>query len=70
VISRDILYQYTFVNDVHLGTASVWLVGSSIIKIAFIETRSSEEGTNLGLGRINVSIWWRGQGGICILISC
>jgi lysophospholipase L1-like esterase len=35
-----------------------------IQKRTFIDARSNEEGTNLGLGRINVSIWWQGQGGM------
>ncbi|XP_061190204.1 uncharacterized protein LOC133198071 [Saccostrea echinata] len=42
-------------DDIHAGSGSVWIVGSSIIKRAFIEARSSDEGAKLGLGRINLN---------------
>lgn len=49
---------------------SVWLVGSSIIKHAFVHARKSVDGVNLGLERIKSTIWWQGKSGmrICEII--
>ncbi|XP_052102937.1 uncharacterized protein LOC127736433 [Mytilus californianus] len=49
---------------------SVWLVGSSIIKHAFVHARRSVDGVNLGLERIKTTIWWQGKSGmrICEII--
>jgi hypothetical protein len=44
----------------------VWIVGSSIIKDAFVSARSRPDGTCLGLGRLNVSTWWQGKQGMVV----
>jgi len=44
----------------------VWVVGSSITKHAFVHARSRPGGVNLGLSRLNVSIWWQGKSGMVI----
>lgn len=44
----------------------MWVVGSSIVKDAFIAARRRPGGVNLGLDRLNVSIWWQGKGGMVI----
>ncbi|VDI19047.1 Hypothetical predicted protein [Mytilus galloprovincialis] len=41
---------------------SVWIVGSSLIRNAFVHARSRTGGVNLGLHRIGVKIWWQGYG--------
>lgn len=41
---------------------TVWVVGSSIVKNAFIMARKRPGGSNLGLP--NISIWWQGYGGL------
>ncbi|CAG2216945.1 unnamed protein product [Mytilus edulis] len=43
---------------------SVWIVGSSLIRNAFVHARSRTGGVNLGLHRIGVKIWWQGYGGM------
>ncbi|CAG2184747.1 unnamed protein product [Mytilus edulis] len=45
------------------GHATVWIVGSSIIKHAFGEARGRPGGVNLGLQRMGVNIWWQGKCG-------
>ena len=45
---------------------TVWVVGSSIIKDAFIEARTRPGGINLGLQQQNVSIWWQGRSGMVV----
>lgn len=42
----------------------VWMVGSSLIKDAFVSAKKRPGGTSLGLDRINVSIWWQGKSGM------
>lgn len=42
----------------------VWMIGSSLVKEAFIAAKSRPGGTSLGLGRINVSAWWLGKSGM------
>jgi len=42
----------------------VWIVGSSIIKYAFLEARQRPGGVNLSLQRLGVNIWWQGRGGL------
>ncbi|CAC5425000.1 unnamed protein product [Mytilus coruscus] len=43
---------------------SVWVVGSSIVKNAFIEAKRSYDGCSLGLHRKNYRVWWQGKGGM------
>lgn len=45
----------------------VWCVGSSIIKHAFTEALCRAGGTNLGLERLGISIWWQGYSGLKFL---
>ena len=42
----------------------MWIVGSSIIKLAFFYARGTLEGSNLGLRRRDCSLWWQGKGGM------
>ena len=43
------------------------MVGSSIIKRAFVHARlSSVDGVNLGFHRSDVQLWWQGKGGLRI----
>lgn len=49
-----------------LGETKVWIVGSSIIKNAFIEARNRPGGINLGLNRLGVSVWWQGLSGMSV----
>jgi hypothetical protein len=42
-------------------TTSVWMVTSSILKIAFNKVRERPGGGSFGLKRLGVSIWWLGQ---------
>ena len=44
----------------------VWIVGSSIIKNAFVESRQRPGGANLALNRLGVNIWWQGTGGLTL----
>ncbi|CAG2232678.1 unnamed protein product [Mytilus edulis] len=45
---------------------NVWIVGSSIVKHAFVTARDRPGGVNLGLGRLNASFWWQGKGGMIV----
>ena len=47
-------------------TTSVWIVGSSINKDAFITARERPGGVSLGLQWIGVNIWWQGRGGLTL----
>ena len=48
-----------------LSEQHVWVVGSSIVKRAFLAARSRPDGVNLGLrDRLKVAIWWQGKGGM------
>ena len=42
---------------------TIWIVGSSIIKQAFMRARRSRC-VNLDLGRLSASIWWQGYSGL------
>jgi len=42
---------------------AVWIVGSSIIKNAFVASKERSCGVNLGLRRLDVFIWWQGKSG-------
>ena len=46
------------------GQKRVWVVGSSIVKHAFVKARTSYDGVNMGLQRCNATVWWQGQGGM------
>ncbi|XP_078331160.1 uncharacterized protein LOC144624989 [Crassostrea virginica] len=47
-----------------LSCIKVWIVGSSIIKHAALETRTRPEGTGLGLENLSIELWWQGYGGL------
>lgn len=47
-----------------LGKISVWIVGSSIIKHAFVQARGRPDGIHLGLEQHGVSVWWQGRSGL------
>ena len=44
----------------------MWIVGSPIMKDAFVSAKSRPGGTFLGLSRLNVSIWWQGKRGMVV----
>lgn len=44
--------------------SAVWCVGSSIIKHAFSHSRNRPGGTNLGLERLGLKLWWQGYSGL------
>ncbi|XP_078320273.1 uncharacterized protein LOC111112779 [Crassostrea virginica] len=73
MISRDLgvgnllLINLTFAYQSFnflLDTQTIWLVGSSIIKHAFLEAVLRPGGTNLTLERQNISLWWQGYSGL------
>lgn len=43
---------------------TVWVIGSSIVKHAFVEARRSYDGCSLGLQRKQYRVWWQGKGGM------
>lgn len=52
------------INLYFSGNTSIWIIGSSIIKRAWLHARIRPGGTNLGLERIGVNIFWQGYGGM------
>lgn len=48
----------------HIGVNKVWVIGSSIVKRASIESRERKGGLNLGI--VNTEIWWQGYGGMVL----
>uniref|UniRef100_A0A8W8LZR6 Tyr recombinase domain-containing protein n=1 Tax=Magallana gigas TaxID=29159 RepID=A0A8W8LZR6_MAGGI len=46
------------------GVNKVWVIGSSIVKRASIESRERKGGLNLGIA--NNEIWWQGYGGMVL----
>jgi hypothetical protein len=42
----------------------ICVVGSSLVKNAFVEARQSYDGCSLGLKRNNFRVWWQGKGGM------
>lgn len=55
--------RYKFFTDTR-APSRVWMVGSSIVKNAFIAARSRPGGISLGLSTYNISLWWQGYGGL------
>ena len=45
---------------------NVWLVGSSIIKQAFIDARISPGRVHLGLERVGMRLWWQARSGLTL----
>lgn len=45
----------------------MWCVGSSIIKNAMMASVCRPGGSNLGLDRLNMNIWWQGYSGLKFL---
>lgn len=45
---------------------NTWIIGSSLIRNAFVRARASPEGINLGLSRIGMNILWQGYGGLTV----
>ncbi|CAC5417893.1 unnamed protein product [Mytilus coruscus] len=68
-LSNDILQLFTdssgnrnlgcgaFFNGIVGDPVNVWIVGSSIVKHAFVAARDRPGWVNLGLGRLNASFW-------------
>ena len=46
------------------GLKRVWIVGSSLIRDAFVRARNSDWGTGLDLQRHGVHLWWQFRGGM------
>ena len=46
---------------------TIWMLGSSIIKHAQVESVLRPGGSNLNLERINVSLWWQGYRGLQLI---
>jgi len=42
----------------------VWIIGSSIVRNAFVHARKSSVGINLGLSRVGLQLLWQGYGGM------
>lgn len=42
----------------------VWIIGSSIVRNAFVHARQSSVGINLGLARVGLQLLWQGYGGM------
>ena len=67
VVGNLILTNPTFAyqsSNLILDTQTIWLVGSSIIKHAFLEAVLRPGGTNLTLERKHISLWWQGYSGL------
>ena len=45
----------------------VWIIGSSIVRNAFVHARTSSVGINFGLPRVGLQLLWQGYGG---MITC
>ena len=54
-----VLIIYSRVAEFH-----VWVVGSSIMRRAFVTDRNKHGGVCLGLQRLGINIWWQGKGGM------
>ncbi|XP_062586894.1 uncharacterized protein LOC134248516 [Saccostrea cucullata] len=53
------------VPSIHMiDIQTIWLVGSLIIKHAFLEAVLRPGGTNLTLERKHISLWWQGYSGL------
>ncbi|XP_062583284.1 uncharacterized protein LOC134245048 [Saccostrea cucullata] len=50
-----------------VSEVKVWCVGSSIIKNAMMASVCRPGGTNLGLDRLKINIWWQGYSGLNFL---
>ncbi|XP_062585195.1 uncharacterized protein LOC134246866 [Saccostrea cucullata] len=67
VVGNLILANPTFAYqsfNLILDIQTIWLVGSSIIKHAFLEAVLRPGGTNLTLERKHISLWWQGYSGL------
>ncbi|XP_076109520.1 uncharacterized protein LOC143078544 [Mytilus galloprovincialis] len=62
-ISRQLQQSEDMINRKASQEVSVWIVGSSLIRNAFVHARSRTGGVNLGLQRMGVKIWWQGYYG-------
>lgn len=51
-------------KDIAGRPITVWIVGSSIVKHAFVQARGRPGGIHLGLQRVGVSVWWQFKGGM------
>ncbi|CAC5421755.1 unnamed protein product [Mytilus coruscus] len=43
---------------------TIWIVGSSLVKNAFVQARTRPGGINLGLDQNGVQLWWLGKSGM------
>ncbi|CAC5398778.1 unnamed protein product [Mytilus coruscus] len=43
---------------------TIWIVGSSLVKNAFVQARTRPGGINLGLDQNGVRLWWLGKSGM------
>lgn len=65
------VYYYTLFICIALAFISfagsrtrIWIVGSSIVKWAFVRARCLYDGPHLDLQRQGASVWWQGRGGL------
>ena len=65
-VSIDNLFFYNISLGILDKQISIWVVGSSIIKEAFVQARSNPGGLNMGLQILKVSVWWQGRSGMGI----
>ena len=42
----------------------IWIIGSSIVRNAFVHARKNSVGINLGLSRVGLQLLWQGYGGM------
>ncbi|XP_061166862.1 uncharacterized protein LOC133175766 [Saccostrea echinata] len=63
LLLTNLTFAYQSFNSI-LDTQTIWLVGSSIIKHAFLEAVLRPGGTNLTLERKHISLWWQGYSGL------
>ena len=57
-----LLYLIGYYQSSQEELNSVWVVGSSLVKNAFVEARQSYGGCSLCLKRNNFRVWWQGKG--------
>lgn len=47
-----------------MDSRCIWVVGSSIVKKAFLHARKTYDGPNLGISRYGFNVLWQGKGGM------
>lgn len=61
----NVIHLHLYFISILIGRSlKTWILGSSIIRNAFVRARQSPEGVNLGLSRIGMELLWQGFGGL------